>query len=640
MPEERPTGTLRVVKLAELPGNDDLVGVDPTDAFVESVKALGILQPVALVEVDPADPRAELAGVKYQVAAGRRRIKTARLLEFDEVPALVFAHGTQPVDVAALVENTHRKSNAASEVDALRHLDERLRAAGEALTDKALALRLGLPVATVKKRRRLLSLDGVLFGAFMRGGMKSGVAEAASKLSPTRQAELVKLAQKSAIAGGNARLVVDAKMVRHVRETGAVATQESLAGALFGGTTPGAAAVETATADRETLLSGDLCKDLRTLRHYLLSAGRIVAALRPLVGEAVGFDLSATVGSDLERVGLVVDGLVVEVDERAKKTAAASNVPAAPTPTDEPLAGLVCDRCQKAAALVAVRKSKKNPLGGFRVMCDPCRLAGPVELTEAAAVESWNEEQKANRLKTARKAAPKAEEAPPDSPATGEPAAAPEPLQEAAGGREAPFGILAVALVEGDGVDPEEPQLFALVDDAGEAFSVLCMTGREFTERPIIEDTKKLTNDRRFWVCASASVVREHIFAAPTSREVRQAFQAALATYESKLRDYLEANPEAAARRALASSTLSREVAADAFEPAPETEAEAQARADREADAEEALVAAELEAANDPEPTDPAERRKWKERNRKRAARKAAREKAVEAIAGEAAETA
>jgi ParB/RepB/Spo0J family partition protein len=263
LPDEAPKGTLRTVKLIELPSDEELPGVAPTDSFIESVRHFGVIQPVALVVT--SDPVLNLRLINYRVAAGRRRIKSARLLGLAEIPALVFEEGANFAEVATLIENAHRKANPASEVEAILALDKRFRDSGCTLSDKDLAETLGLNANLVKNRRRLISLLPKLFKAFLRGDIKPGVAEAAAKLSEAQQEQLIKAAEDH-----DDGFTVTADMIKHIKEAGSVKAQRSMEGDLFPDSD-----LDEALEGREVVLTGKLPRDLRTLRHYLASSLKI-----------------------------------------------------------------------------------------------------------------------------------------------------------------------------------------------------------------------------------------------------------------------------------------------------------------------------------------------------------------------------
>lgn len=81
---------------------------DPIDMaeLVESIKAYGVIQSLALVRV----------GARYRVAAGHRRRVAAKIAGLAEVPANVYPEGTPLEEIVKVEENTKReKVNPADE---------------------------------------------------------------------------------------------------------------------------------------------------------------------------------------------------------------------------------------------------------------------------------------------------------------------------------------------------------------------------------------------------------------------------------------------------------------------------------------------------------------------------------------------
>jgi len=166
------------------PDADLDVPVDPAGdrALEESIKTWGILEPVLLLNPGPESS----TGVtnSYVVIDGRRRIRAARALGLDTVPARVCEGGdlTDAQELMmGLVVNVRRKSNPVSE---LRAIDTLLNKGAE-VTQIARAL--SVPVATIKRRMRLLDLAPALREGFESGTIAVGVAEAAAKHSPQVQ---------------------------------------------------------------------------------------------------------------------------------------------------------------------------------------------------------------------------------------------------------------------------------------------------------------------------------------------------------------------------------------------------------------------------------------------------------------------
>ncbi|CAN5709834.1 ParB/RepB/Spo0J family partition protein [soil metagenome] len=110
-----------------------------------SVRRLGLLQPLLVRIVSP--------GV-YELIAGERRMRAARLAELEEVPVVVVETDAQGSLERALVENLHRSDlNPLEEAHAYRELLNE-----HSLTQEQVAERIGRSRVTVTNALRLLDL--------------------------------------------------------------------------------------------------------------------------------------------------------------------------------------------------------------------------------------------------------------------------------------------------------------------------------------------------------------------------------------------------------------------------------------------------------------------------------------------------
>jgi ParB/RepB/Spo0J family partition protein len=178
IPEKLASPKQRKVPLDELPM--DLIGAEPEQSFIESIKKFGILQPIGLME----------NGDGYQVAFGRRRIKAARALEMLSIPALIYPQGWTPISTLTLIENKQRSDNIAAALDAIAQL--RLIASSEEICAAT-----GITQQELSKAIKLIDgLTPELQSAVKEGRMTSSTAQKAIKL-PVNQQQL--LSQQEAI---------------------------------------------------------------------------------------------------------------------------------------------------------------------------------------------------------------------------------------------------------------------------------------------------------------------------------------------------------------------------------------------------------------------------------------------------------
>jgi ParB family chromosome partitioning protein len=143
-----------------------------------SIRAHGVLQPVV---VRPS-------GTRYQLIAGERRWRAARLAGLQAVPAVIRQGvGDQEMLELALVENVQRAELSPIE----RALGYRQLMEGLSLTQEAVATKVGLKRATVTNHLRLLDLPEPIQDAVGAGLI--GMGHARALLGLESQAAAVRL---------------------------------------------------------------------------------------------------------------------------------------------------------------------------------------------------------------------------------------------------------------------------------------------------------------------------------------------------------------------------------------------------------------------------------------------------------------
>lgn len=131
--------------------NEEAIG-----ELAESIKSLGIIQPVTVRKVDRN---------QYQLVSGERRYRAAKSIGFDRIPAYVRIANDQEALEMALVENIQRRDLDPIEIalSYQRLLDE------IQLTQNQLSERVGKKRSTVANYIRLLKLDPIV-----QTGMRDG----------------------------------------------------------------------------------------------------------------------------------------------------------------------------------------------------------------------------------------------------------------------------------------------------------------------------------------------------------------------------------------------------------------------------------------------------------------------------------
>ncbi len=152
---------------------------DDLRELAASIRTQGVLQPI-LVRPNPNQ-----AG-HFQIIAGERRWRAARLAGVATVPCFIRDMGDTDVSAAALVENLQRKDlNPIEEAEGFRRLIEDF-----GLTQEELGAAIGKSRSHVANLLRLLSLPGDVIEHVRAGSLSAGHARAALACpDPSRAAE-------------------------------------------------------------------------------------------------------------------------------------------------------------------------------------------------------------------------------------------------------------------------------------------------------------------------------------------------------------------------------------------------------------------------------------------------------------------
>ena len=149
-----------------------------------SIKTQGIMQPILVRSVDPT-PGAE----RYEIVAGERRWRAARLAGLDEVPVLVRSIPDEQALAMALIENIQRENlNPLEEAMGLQRLIDEF-----GLSHQQAADAVGRSRPAASNLLRLLQLTAPVQDLLMEGKLDMGHARA---LLPVSGAQQVALAQR------------------------------------------------------------------------------------------------------------------------------------------------------------------------------------------------------------------------------------------------------------------------------------------------------------------------------------------------------------------------------------------------------------------------------------------------------------
>lgn len=160
------------------------------EALAESIRQHGILQPLTVRETESG---------YYQIVAGERRWRAARMAQLAEVPAIVVEADNKKAMELALIENLQRQDlNCVEEALGYQSLIQEF-----GLTQEEAAGRVGKSRPAVANALRLLSLDEKVLEMLRTGALTAGHAKAILMLKSEKKQ--LEAAQKIANLGLSVR---------------------------------------------------------------------------------------------------------------------------------------------------------------------------------------------------------------------------------------------------------------------------------------------------------------------------------------------------------------------------------------------------------------------------------------------------
>jgi ParB family chromosome partitioning protein len=143
-------------------------------SLAESIKSQGVMQPVLVRPV---------AGGRYEIIAGERRVRAAKLAGLAEVPVLVKPVPDEAAAVMALIENIQREDlNPLEEAQGLKRLIDEFR-----LTHEQAAQAVGRSRSAASNLLRLLNLAAPVQLMLLAGDLEMGHARALLALDAAEQ---------------------------------------------------------------------------------------------------------------------------------------------------------------------------------------------------------------------------------------------------------------------------------------------------------------------------------------------------------------------------------------------------------------------------------------------------------------------
>jgi ParB family chromosome partitioning protein len=144
------------------------------EELIESVKEHGIIQPLLV---------SDIGGGKFELIAGERRLRAAKIAGLQTAPAIVKQVKDQEKLELALIENIQRQNlNPIEEAKAYKYLNEALK-----LTHEEIAKRIGKSRPLVTNTLRLLELPPEIQKAVIGGKIQATAARQLAGLTETEQ---------------------------------------------------------------------------------------------------------------------------------------------------------------------------------------------------------------------------------------------------------------------------------------------------------------------------------------------------------------------------------------------------------------------------------------------------------------------
>ena len=152
---------------------------DKLEELAESIRQHGVIQPLTV---------RKLASGYYQIIAGERRWRAARLAGLEEIPAVIIEADDRKAMELAMIENLQREDlNPIEEAEGFRTLIEEY-----GLTQEQAAQQVGKSRSTVANALRLLDLNVSIRNLLEDGRISAGHARAILPLSPPLRVKAVK----------------------------------------------------------------------------------------------------------------------------------------------------------------------------------------------------------------------------------------------------------------------------------------------------------------------------------------------------------------------------------------------------------------------------------------------------------------
>ncbi len=181
LPAKHPKGKFQRLPMKDFKGVS-LVGPPPKASFVESVRAMGVFEPIIVFKPESG---------RLKIGDGIRRVWASQQAEQRDIPAMVYEDEENFRHALTLAANNNRSANPLAEVRSIMHLQKKRFSVSQ------ICEATGLSKVRIEERLRLNLLIKPLHDAMFKGTIKVSVGAAASRLPEGVQKRLAaKLAKE------------------------------------------------------------------------------------------------------------------------------------------------------------------------------------------------------------------------------------------------------------------------------------------------------------------------------------------------------------------------------------------------------------------------------------------------------------
>ncbi|HZO80640.1 MAG TPA: ParB/RepB/Spo0J family partition protein [Candidatus Binataceae bacterium] len=183
------------------------------EELAQAIRSQGVIEPLVVRPIPPgADGASDDRAPRYELIAGERRLRAARMAGLDSVPVIVRELDDHAALEMSLVENLVRDElNAVEEAHAFRRLNQEFR-----LSHEEIAARIGKSRPYVTNQMRLLELAPAVQEMIERGELTPGQARPLLGLpAPSQAAAARRIAEGRISARGAEQLAGAARSPRN-----------------------------------------------------------------------------------------------------------------------------------------------------------------------------------------------------------------------------------------------------------------------------------------------------------------------------------------------------------------------------------------------------------------------------------------